>query len=98
MDTAKNIMEYMEVIHTALKQGGTWINIGPLLYHFEDSLSGESSIELSLESVKEVAHKMGFEIKVKSALVVREIGCRHTNAQFTYIEGVYGAYYIYIKS
>jgi hypothetical protein len=28
MDTAKNILEYMQVIHTALKQNGTWINIG----------------------------------------------------------------------
>lgn len=36
LDTAKNIIEYMEVIHTTLKQNGTWINIGPLLYHFED--------------------------------------------------------------
>jgi carnosine N-methyltransferase len=28
MDTAKNIIEYMEVIHKTLKQNGTWINIG----------------------------------------------------------------------
>jgi carnosine N-methyltransferase len=28
MDTAKNIMEYMQVIHSTLKQNGTWINIG----------------------------------------------------------------------
>lgn len=63
MDTAKNIIEYMEVIHKTLKQNGTWINIGPLLYHFEDSSSGDPSIELSLETVKEVARKMGFEIK-----------------------------------
>jgi len=28
MDTAKNILEYMEVIHKTLKQNGTWINIG----------------------------------------------------------------------
>lgn len=34
-----------------------------MLYHFEDSASGEASIELSLEQVKEVAKKLGFEIK-----------------------------------
>lgn len=28
MDTAKNIIEYMEVIYKTLKQNGTWINIG----------------------------------------------------------------------
>ncbi|KAI8073723.1 N2227-domain-containing protein, partial [Thamnidium elegans] len=66
MDTAKNIIEYMEVIHKTLKQNGTWINIGPLLYHFEDSASGEASIELSLEQVKDVAKKLGFKIKKES--------------------------------
>jgi carnosine N-methyltransferase len=31
MDTAKNIIEYMEVIHKTLKQNGTWINIGKII-------------------------------------------------------------------
>ncbi|KAI8637200.1 N2227-like protein-domain-containing protein [Parasitella parasitica] len=66
IDTAKNILEYMEVIHKTLKQNGTWINIGPLLYHFEDSSSGDASIELSLEQVKAVAKKTGFDIKKES--------------------------------
>jgi carnosine N-methyltransferase len=39
-------------------------SLGPLLYHFEDSASGDASIELSLEQVKEVAKKIGFEFKV----------------------------------
>ncbi|KAI9485456.1 MAG: N2227-like protein-domain-containing protein [Benjaminiella poitrasii] len=63
IDTAKNIIEYMEVIYKALKDNGTWINIGPLLYHFEDSSSGDASIELSLDQVKETAKKIGFEFK-----------------------------------
>ncbi|EIE75708.1 hypothetical protein RO3G_00412 [Rhizopus delemar RA 99-880] len=66
IDTAKNILEYLEIIHKALKPNGKWINIGPLLYHFEDSASGDTSIELSLEQVKEVAKKIGFEIKKES--------------------------------
>lgn len=28
IDTAKNIIRYLEVIHKILKPGGTWINIG----------------------------------------------------------------------
>lgn len=64
IDTAKNIIQYMEVIHSILKQGGVWINIGPLLYHFEDSPS-EASVELSLDQVKRVATELGFEFKVK---------------------------------
>lgn len=34
------------------------------MYHFEDSSAGDTSIELSLEQVKDVAKKMGFEFKV----------------------------------
>ncbi|CAO3684472.1 unnamed protein product [Rhizopus microsporus] len=66
IDTAKNILEYLEVIHKILKPHGTWINIGPLLYHFEDSSTGDTSIEISLEQVKDVAKKMGFEFKKES--------------------------------
>ncbi|CEG70080.1 hypothetical protein RMATCC62417_06035 [Rhizopus microsporus] len=66
IDTAKNILEYLEVIHKILKPHGTWINIGPLLYHFEDSSAGDTSIEISLEQVKDVAKKMGFEFKKES--------------------------------
>ncbi|CAO3684727.1 unnamed protein product [Umbelopsis ramanniana] len=61
IDTAKNIIRYLEVIHKILKPGGTWINIGPLLYHFENT-PGENSIELSLAEVKEIAEKIGFTI------------------------------------
>ncbi|KAI8148881.1 N2227-like protein-domain-containing protein [Fennellomyces sp. T-0311] len=60
IDTAKNIMAYLEVIHQILKEGGTWINIGPLLYHFED-MPGEGLVELSLDEVKRVSRDIGFE-------------------------------------
>ncbi|KAI8096286.1 N2227-like protein-domain-containing protein [Halteromyces radiatus] len=67
IDTARNIIKYLEVIHSILKQGGTWINIGPLLYHFEDT-PGESSVELSLDQIKRVAQEMGFEFKKESMI------------------------------
>lgn len=45
-----------------------WINLGPLLWHFENSPSkgakGEGSIELSLDEVKALARSVGFEIAV----------------------------------
>ncbi|ORX45078.1 N2227-domain-containing protein [Hesseltinella vesiculosa] len=67
IDTAHNIIEYMELIHGLLKPGGTWINIGPLLYHFED-IPGEASVELSLDQVKRVAKDLGFEFQNESTL------------------------------
>ncbi|KAG4108714.1 N2227-domain-containing protein [Neocallimastix lanati (nom. inval.)] len=62
MDTAKNILEYIEVISRILKPNGVWINLGPLLYHFED-LYSDLSFELSLEEFYEAVKKFGFTIK-----------------------------------
>jgi carnosine N-methyltransferase len=61
LDTAPNIFEYIEVIHRALKKGGTWINLGPLLYHFAESYD-LFSIELSYDEIRKVVVEMGFEI------------------------------------
>jgi len=61
IDTANNIISYIETIYGVLKEGGVWINLGPLLYHYAD-MGNYSSIELSWEEVKHVILKMGFEI------------------------------------
>lgn len=36
IDTAPNLVRYIETIHNCLVSGGCWINIGPLLWHFDD--------------------------------------------------------------
>ncbi|KAK9823700.1 hypothetical protein WJX72_004761 [[Myrmecia] bisecta] len=65
IDTAHNIIEYMEIIWNLLKEGGVWINLGPLLYHWADShlymAEQQLSIELSLEDVERVAAAIGFQ-------------------------------------
>ncbi|KAF3327525.1 hypothetical protein FCM35_KLT07643 [Carex littledalei] len=69
LDTAHNIVEYIEIISKILKDGGVWINLGPLLYHFADSYGeDEMSIELSLEDVKKVAFNYGFELEVEKMI------------------------------
>ncbi|KAG8068068.1 hypothetical protein GUJ93_ZPchr0005g16332 [Zizania palustris] len=67
LDTAHNIVEYIEIISKVLKDGGVWINLGPLLYHFADSYGPDDdmSIELSLEDVKRVAYHYGFVMEVE---------------------------------
>ena len=62
IDTANNIIEYIETIHNILKVGGLWINFGPLLYHYTDN-PNEVSIELSWNEVKKVIIGFGFEFK-----------------------------------
>jgi carnosine N-methyltransferase len=78
LDTAHNIVSYIEAIHRILKPGGVWINFGafieinlliagPLLYHFE-GLTNESSLELTLEEVFQLVESFGFDI-VKQSMV-----------------------------
>ncbi|KAF9446460.1 N2227-domain-containing protein [Macrolepiota fuliginosa MF-IS2] len=68
IDTAKNIVNYLRIIHKILAPGGVWINLGPLLWHWENNTSGDMSIELDLEEVKELARAIGFEISVRNFL------------------------------
>lgn len=36
IDTAPNLIRYIECIRNCLRTGGYWLNIGPLLWHFDD--------------------------------------------------------------
>lgn len=60
IDTAHNVIEYIEKIWLILKPGGYWLNMGPLLYHFSN-LSHEKSLELSYEQIKRIIEKIGFK-------------------------------------
>ncbi|ORY71885.1 N2227-like protein-domain-containing protein [Pseudomassariella vexata] len=40
LDTAPNLIRYLEVIRHCLKPGGVLINVGPLLWHFENNVPG----------------------------------------------------------
>lgn len=40
LDTAPNLIRYLEVIHHCLRPGGVLINMGPLLWHFENNAPG----------------------------------------------------------
>ena len=61
IDTAYNIIEYIETIYNTLKVGGIWINIGPLLYH-HTSDPNAVSIELGWNDIKEIIIGFDFEI------------------------------------
>ena len=60
IDCAHNIIEFVQIIHQVLKQGGIWINFGPLLYHFSD-IKGEDSIEPDYNTLRAVIKDLGFE-------------------------------------
>ncbi|KAF4576216.1 hypothetical protein EYR40_000455 [Pleurotus pulmonarius] len=62
IDTAKNVVNYLRIIHQILAPGGVWINLGPLLWHFENNNTNDPSIELDLEEVKSLCGEIGFDI------------------------------------
>ena len=65
IDTANNIIQYIETIYNIMKVGGLWINFGPLLYHYTDN-EDEVSIELSWAEIKYIIKGYGFEIVKES--------------------------------
>lgn len=45
LDTAPNIIRYIETIRNCLRTGGLLINVGPLLWHFENNAPGSHGRE-----------------------------------------------------
>ena len=60
IDTAKNVIEYIEIIERVLKKGGIWINFGPLSYHWI-GYENIPSIELPYDILRQVIQNYGFE-------------------------------------
>lgn len=40
LDTAPNLIRYLETIYSCLRPGGILVNVGPLLWHFENNAPG----------------------------------------------------------
>jgi len=40
IDTAPNVLRYVEAVYNCLRVGGVWINLGPLKWHFENCAPG----------------------------------------------------------
>lgn len=82
LDTANNVVSYVETIWNILKPGGIWINLGPLLYHFAD-ISNEDSIEPSYEEVRDIIHKIGF-VMLKEKLNVHTTYAQNPHSMLQY--------------
>ena len=60
IDTAHNVLEYLEIMSKCLVINGYIINLGPLLYHFEDQ--SDPSIELTYNEIMNILPIFGFKV------------------------------------
>ncbi|CAG0888430.1 unnamed protein product [Cyprideis torosa] len=60
LDTARSVVQYLDVIHRILKPGGYFINLGPLLWHYSD-IPHDWSVEPSWEEVRDIMERLGFK-------------------------------------
>lgn len=86
IDTAKDIVNYLRIIHRILAPGGIWINAGPLLWHWENNNTNDPSVELDLDELKELMQKMGFEIANETT-----IDTTYTNNSQSMLDYIYHA-------
>ncbi|KDQ56529.1 hypothetical protein JAAARDRAFT_194531 [Jaapia argillacea MUCL 33604] len=84
IDTAKNIVNYLRILHRILAPGGVWINLGPLLWHFENNSTNDPSIELDLEEVKTLAWNIGFEISNEKTISTTYVNNKESMLGYVY--------------
>lgn len=81
IDTARNLLMYLDTIKMVLKPGGYWINLGPLLY------GTAPFVQLSLQDIVKVAEAIEFEFLETSD----ECGTpTFANSTVRSIEAIYG--------
>ena len=85
LDTAHNILEFIEIFACLLKIGGYIINFGPLLYHFESM--EDPSLELTNEELLQALPSMGFEIVESS----NDHTCLYTTNRKSMLQTTYNA-------
>ncbi|GAA5880897.1 hypothetical protein JCM3774_003236 [Rhodotorula dairenensis] len=78
IDTAANLVSYLETLYGLLKPGGIWINLGPLLYY------GNPAMELSLKDVLQLTKLIGFTVEeqreIKQARYTADVDGMYTFA------------------
>lgn len=82
IDTARNLVTYLETIKRLLRPGGYWVNLGPLLY------GSAPFVQLSLEEIIDLAEKgLGFEL-----LDIAGDECGHVMFEGRHVRGIDAAY------
>lgn len=92
IDTAHNVIDYIEKIWDILKPGGYWLNFGPLLYHYSNQ-QGEKSLDLSYEQIKKIIQKIGFKY-IQEKL---NINCHYMNVEYSMLQYNYNCLFSIVQ-
>lgn len=89
IDTSVNVIETMEQIFALLRPGGTWINLGPLLW----TGGAQAKVELSLEEVISLAQSIGFifERETGGESSSKTVECEYTADSLAMMQWIYKA-------
>ncbi|KAJ7478650.1 N2227-like protein-domain-containing protein [Mycena galericulata] len=88
IDTSLNVFTTIEHIYHLLRPGGTWINLGPLLW----TSGAQAKLELSLEEVLRAAEELGFVIDPQDdGHQSRTIECEYTGDAQAMMRWIYRA-------
>ncbi|KAE9403341.1 N2227-domain-containing protein [Gymnopus androsaceus JB14] len=90
IDTSVNILSTLEQIHALLKPGGTWVNLGPLLW----CSSAQARLELSLDEVFDAMDAVGFTVAGEDepdCMKTRTIPCQYTHDSKAMMKWIYEA-------
>jgi hypothetical protein len=61
LDTAPNVLRYIEVVQDCLRDGGYWINLGPLLWHFEERDAAKHKNKSGQHAGEDALDNLGIE-------------------------------------
>ena len=89
IDTSLDVFATMKHIYQLLRPGGSWINLGPLLW----TGGAQAKVELSLDEVLLAAEKIGFVLQkeVTGITARRTVECEYTGDSNAMMRWIYKA-------
>lgn len=94
IDTSLDVLSTLSKIHSLLRSGGVWINLGPLLW----TSGSQAKLEFSLEEVLDAVRGVGFEVlgteeevQESSKMARRTVECEYTADREAMMRWVYRA-------